>query len=237
MPVTARPVIGVSCYVEDVDSSPWRAQPSAVLPFDYVRHLMAAGALPVLLPPRVDADRAMAAEVLDRLDAVVVAGGADVEASRYGRERHPSMQDPRPDRDSWELALVEEALARDLPLLGICRGMQVMAVQAGGTLVQHLPDVVGHLGHQPDPGVYADHPVTPLPGTRLAEVLGTDELSVPTYHHQGVAEHPTYTASAVHPDGTVEAFEHADARFRIAVQWHPEAGRDPRLFEALVAAC
>lgn len=235
--MNTRPVVGVSCYVEDVDRSPWRTQLSSVLPHNYVQHLVAAGALPVLLPPRADADAEMAAEVLSRLDGLVISGGADVEAGRYGMERHPSMQDPRPDRDAWELALVEVALERDVPLLGICRGMQVMAVQAGGRLVQHLPEVLGDTGHQPVPGVYADHPVTPVPGTRLAEILGTAELPVPTYHHQGVADHPTYTASAWHADGTLEAFEHADARFRIAVQWHPEAGEDPRLFEALVAAC
>lgn len=243
VPAAARPVIGVSCYVEAVDRDPWRAQLSAVIPRMYLAHVERAGGLPIVLPPPDPglvggeaALRELAAAVLDRVDGLVIAGGADVEAGRYAAAPHPTSQSPRPDRDAWEIALVAEAGERDLPLLGICRGMQVMAVAAGGVLDQHLPDSVGSVDHLPAPGVYASHPVRAVEGSRIAGILGTDEVAVPTYHHQGVATHPGYAASAWHPDGTLKAMEDEAAAFRIAVQWHPEAGEDGRLFEALVVA-
>lgn len=235
-----RPVVGVSCYVEDVDRSPWVAQRSAVLPHRYVEQLERAGALVVVLPPRPDADEAMAAEVLSRLDAVVIAGGADVQADRYGADPHPTSQSPRPDRDAWELALCRASADLDLPALGICRGMQVMAVAAGARLEQHVPDRVGHESHNPRPGEYASHHARPVEGSRLADLLGTEPLQVPTYHHQAVVpetlEGSGWVASAWHEDGTLEAMEDPSPTFRVAVQWHPEAGEDPRLFDALVAA-
>lgn len=235
-----RPVVGVSCYVEEVDRSPWVAQHSAVLPHRYVDHLERAGALVVVLPPRPDADEAMAEEVLARLDAVVLAGGADVGADRYGAEPHPSSQAPRPDRDAWEIALARASATAGLPALGICRGMQVMAVAAGARLEQHVPDRVGHDSHCPKPGEYASHHATPVEGSRLAGILGTDPLQVPTYHHQAVVpetlEGTGWLPSAWHEDGTLEAMEDPAPSFRVAVQWHPEAGDDPRLFEALVEA-
>ena len=169
----SRPVVGVSCYVEDVDRSPWVAQRSAVLPHRYVTHLEDAGALAVVLPPRPDADDAMAAAVLDRLDGLVIAGGADIDARRYGAAPHATSQPPRADRDAWELALARVSAERDLPVLGICRGMQVMAVAAGGVLDQHLPDVVGHDSHCPRPGEYSSHHAQPVEGTLLARLLGT----------------------------------------------------------------
>lgn len=234
------PVIGVSCYVEDVDRHPWVGQRSAVLPHGYVEHLERAGALVMLLPPRADADDAMAAQVLDRVDALVIAGGVDVEAARYAGTPHETSQSPRPDRDAWELALARVSAERDLPVLGICRGMQVMAVAVGGTLDQHLPDLVGHEGHSPAPGVHASHHVGAVPGTVLAGILGTQPLDVPTYHHQAVrADSVTGTAyrpGARHADGTLEAMEDPGCRFRVAVQWHPEMGADGRLFTALVEA-
>jgi len=234
------PVIGVSCYVEDVDRSPWRRQRSAVLPHRYVEQLERAGAVAVVLPPRPDADDDLAAAVLGRLDGLVIAGGADVEAARYDHQPHPTSQAPRPDRDAWELALARVSAALDLPVLGVCRGMQVMAVEAGGVLDQHLPDVVGHDAHCPSPGEYTSHRATPVPGTRLAALLGTEPLDVPTYHHQAVRpqslDATPYRPSAWHADGTLEGMEDPAAGFRLAVQWHPEAGADGRLFDALVAA-
>jgi len=236
----SRPVIGVSAYVEPVDRSVWVQQPSAVLPHRYVDHLERAGAIAVILPPRHDADDDMARAVLDRLDGLVIAGGADVESVHYDAEPHPTSQAPRADRDAWELALSRVSESLDLPVLGICRGMQVMAVAAGGDLVQHVPDVVGHDAHCPRPGEYATHHATPVEGTRLAGLLGTEELDVPTYHHQAVRpqslEGTAYRPAAWHADGTLEAMEDPASGFRLAVQWHPEAGDDGRLFDALVAA-
>src|SRR5689334_1273413 len=134
-----------------------------------------------------------------------------------------------------EIALATAAAAADLPLLGICRGMQVMAVAAGGLLEQHVPDRVGHDEHSPAPATYGNHAVRTVVGTRLAEILG-EEADVPSYHHQSVLTHPGYEASAWADDGTLEAMEDPDAFFRLAVQWHPEVGTDPRLFRALVEA-
>lgn len=235
---SSRPVIGISCYVEKVDRGPWVQQWSVVLPHRYVDMVEAAGGVAVVLPPRLDADDTLARDVLARVDGLILAGGADVEASRYGAVPHPTSQSPRPDRDSWELALARVSHTVDLPTLGVCRGMQVMAVAAGGTLVQHLPDRVGHDGHLPVPGSYLPHPVRIVEGTRLAAILGPGEDKVPTYHHQGVEaeslRHTAYVIDAWHEDGTPEGMEDPAARFRLAVQWHPEAGEDDRLFRVLV---
>lgn len=233
----SRPVIGITSYVEPVVRGDWLDQPSTVLPHNYVEHIERAGGIAVVLPPRPDADDSLVAGVMARLDGVVIAGGADIEPSRYAALPHPSAQAPRPDRDEFEIAVARVSAETRVPLLGICRGMQVMAVAAGGTLEQHLPDRVGHTAHSPAPGVYASHHVSVVEGTRLASVLGTDVLDVPTYHHQAVATHPGYTASAWHEDGTLEAMEDTAYDFRLAVQWHPEAGADTRLFDALVESC
>ena len=237
------PVIGITCYVEPVDRRPWVGQPSAVLPRLYLDHVEAAGAIGVLLPPREDATEEMAGVILDRVDGLVIAGGADVEASRYGAEPDPTAQHPRRDRDAWEIALARVARERDLPVLGICRGMQVLAVAAGGRLEQHVPDRVGHHDHSPVVGAFAWHAVRVEPGTRLADILGDgplDDEGAPTYHHQSVDPESLgdtgFRPAAWHEDGTLEGMEDADAAFTVAVQWHPEAGTDPRLFDALVRA-
>jgi putative glutamine amidotransferase len=196
-----------------------------------------AGGVALLVPPRPDADAAWAAGVLGRLDGLILAGGADLAPARYGRAAHPAAQPARPDRDAAELALCAAAVAGGMPLLGICRGMQVMAVAAGGVLEQHLPDVVGHTGHAPAPATYGRHRVQLATGSRLAGILG-DRIEVPSYHHQAVLRHPGYLAAGWDPgDGTLEAMEHPGDGFRLAVQWHPEVSDDGRLFEALVTTC
>ncbi|KQZ88951.1 glutamine amidotransferase [Phycicoccus sp. Root563] len=230
-----RPVVGLTCYVEPVTRGPWRDQPSATVPHAYVEKLEQAGAVVLVVPPRPDGDLEVAHEVLARLDALVIAGGADVDPTRYAQERHPKVQDPRADRDAMELALALAAHDRGLPLLGICRGMQVMAVAAGGQLEQHLPDRVGHDEHSPSDGVYGTHPVTTVERSRLRQLLG-ETTEVPSYHHQSVLTHPGFVPSAWAADGTLEAMEDPASPFRLAVQWHPEMGDDPRLFDALVAA-
>ena len=231
-----RPVIGITAYVEPASRGDWTEVPSALLPQDYVTKVEEAGGIALLVPPRLDADDALAREVLARLDGLVLAGGADVEPDRYAAQPHPSVQPGRPDRDALELALARASAEQDFAVLGICRGMQVMAVAAGGHLEQHVPDRVGHDEHSPAPGVYGSHPVTTVPGTRVAGIVGP-ALDVPTYHHQSVLEHPGYVPAAWSDDGTLEAMEDPRARFRLAVQWHPEVGTDPRLFEALVQEC
>lgn len=230
-----RPVIGITTYVEPASRGDWTDVPSALVPSAYVEKVERAGGVALLIPPRLDCTDELAAAVVSRLDGLIIAGGADVEPKRYGQQPHPSVQAPRPDRDATELALARASALHDLPVLGICRGMQVMAVAAGGQLEQHVPDRVGHLGHSVAPATYNEHPVELVEGTRVAAILG-ERVEVPSYHHQSVLTHPGYTASGWAPDGTLEAMEDPAARFRLAVQWHPEVGSDPRLFEALVQA-
>lgn len=225
-----RPVVGITSYVEQARWGVWDV-PAAVLPFHYVERVEAAGASAVLLPPSAATD----GDVLGRLDGVVFAGGADLDPALYGEAAHPETTGLRPERDAAELPLMRAALDRDVPLLGICRGMQVLSVVSGGTLVQHLPDEVGHERHRPAPGVYGTHSVRLHPGSRAHHLLG-DEVSVPSYHHQGLASPGSLTVSGWADDGTPEVVEDPSRRFAVGVLWHPEAGEDLRLFEGLVAA-
>jgi putative glutamine amidotransferase len=231
-----RPIIGITCYVEEAVRGVWASMPHALLPYEYVTKIERAGGIAVLIPPRADADSQIARAVLERLDGLMLAGGVDVDPHRYAAQPHPSVQEARPDRDAFELALAEVTRLWDTPVLGVCRGMQVMAVAAGGTLEQHLPDLVGHDEHSPAPGVYGAHSVRTVEGTTVSALLG-EQVVIPSYHHQSVSSHPDYVPAAWAPDGTLEAMESPDARFRLAVQWHPEAGQDDRLFDAFVSAC
>jgi len=224
------PVVGITSYVEQAQWGVWDV-PACVLPFRYVERVEAAGGRAVVLPPTAARDDT----VLDRLDAVVFAGGADLDPALYGQEPHPETTGLRPERDAAELPLVRAALERDLPLLGICRGMQLLSVVRGGSLVQHLPEAVGHDRHRPASGVYGLHEVRLEPGSRVHRILG-DRVSVPSYHHQGLASPGELTVTGWADDGTPEAVEDEGRRFAVGVLWHPEAGDDLRLFEALVEA-
>ncbi len=230
-----RPIIGITAYVEPATRGDWADVPSALVPHSYVRKVEEAGGIALLVPPRLDGSEELVREVLGRLDGVVIAGGADVAPELYDAERHPTVQASRPDRDAIEVALARATAELDVPVLGICRGMQVMAVAAGGRLEQHVPERVGHDDHSPGPATYGSHPVSTVAGTRVADILGP-AADVPSYHHQSVLSHPGYVASAWADDGTLEAMEDPSGSFRLAVQWHPEEGGDLRLFEALVAA-
>lgn len=230
-----RPVIGITTYVETARWGDWVDVRAALVPHSYVRSVETAGGIAVLVPPRLDADVAFAHEVLERLDGLILAGGADVDPARYGADRHPSVQEPRPDRDTLETSLATASRERGTPVLGICRGMQVMAVEAGGQLEQHVPDRVGDSVHNDVPGTYARHEVSTVDGSKVAGILGQG-VQIMSYHHQAVLSHPGYLPTAWSEDGTLEAMEDAAAHFRLAVQWHPEVGSDPRLFEALVRA-
>ncbi|MET7343734.1 gamma-glutamyl-gamma-aminobutyrate hydrolase family protein [Streptomyces sp. NPDC087866] len=225
-----RPLVGISTYLEA--SARWGVWdlPAALLPAGYARVVRESGGLPVLLPP--DAPDA-AAEVVARLDAVVVAGGPDVEPARYGAGRDPRTGPPAPERDAWEAALIGAALESGTPLLGICRGMQLLNVAFGGTLTQHLD---GHGGPGGATGVFGSHPVTPVPGTRYASLV-PEACEVPTYHHQAVDRIGTGLVASAHAaDGTVEAVELPGAPWVLGVQWHPEAGDDLRVVRGLVEA-
>ena len=224
------PVIGITAYVEQARWGVWDL-PAVVLPFRYVERVEAAGGRAVVLPPTAAADDAL----LDRLDGVVFAGGADLDPALYGEQAHAETTGLRPERDAAELPLMRSALDRDLPMLGICRGMQLMSVVCGGSLTQHLPDVLGHDGHRPSPGVYGLHDVRLEPGSTVHGILGA-QVSVPSYHHQGLDSPGSLRVSGWAEDETPEAVEHPDKRFALGVLWHPEAGDDLRLFEALVSA-
>ena len=225
------PLIGLSTYREQARWGIWD-QPADLLPTTYADAIARAGGVPVLLPPVPDAD---ATAVVARLDGLVVTGGADVDPGRYGASPHPRTVMWRTDRDAWELALLDAADHRDLPVLGICRGMQVMAVHRGGSLDQHVPESVGHETHSPRGPEFGDVEVATCPGTRLQLLVGA-RSHVGCHHHQAVREHPGFTAAAYAGDGTLEAMEAPGDRFLVAVQWHPETRADAGLFAGLVAA-
>ncbi len=230
--MSARPVIGISAYSQQARWGSWDL-PAVLLPGRYSDMVAAAGGLPVLLPPLPGV-----AAVLARLDGLILSGGGDIDPASYGAARDPSCGPASPDRDHAELELARRALDHTVPVLGICRGLQVINVVLGGTLIQHLPDVVGHDGHSPEESRHGSHKVSVASQSQLARLLGRTEANVPTHHHQAIdrlGEGLVPTAWA--DDGTVEAVELAEpASFMVAVQWHPEAGDDPSLFDALIAA-
>jgi putative glutamine amidotransferase len=227
--VTMRPIVGITSYAEEARWGVWDA-PAALIPLAYVRAIETAGGRPLLVPPSAEGVE----ETLDVLDGLIFSGGADLDPDSYGAEAHPETNGVRPERDSAELALLEAALARDMPVLAICRGSQVLNVALGGDLVQHLPEVVGHEGHKHTPGVFADHDVEILPGTRLQGLVG-DHAPVKSHHHQGYGRLGDGLREAARADdGTVEAIEDPSRRFTLGVLWHPEEGEDAALFRQLV---
>jgi gamma-glutamyl-gamma-aminobutyrate hydrolase PuuD len=224
-----RPLIGITTDLAVVRFGAWEEE-SALVPADYTRAVERAGGRPLLVPPSEEDVEG----TLDVLDAVVFSGGSDLDPATYDQEPHPETDGVVEARDRAELAMLEAALARDMPVLAVCRGSQVLNVALGGDLVQHLPDVVGHDEHKHTPGQYADHGVTLEPETQLGRLLGT-HAPVKSHHHQGFGRLGSgLRESAFAEDGTVEAVEDPARRFALGVLWHPEAGEDLRLFEALV---
>ncbi|MFG2619742.1 gamma-glutamyl-gamma-aminobutyrate hydrolase family protein [Streptomyces sp. NPDC048507] len=223
-----RPLIGITTYVEESTRYGVWDLPTSLVPTGYYELVQAAGGAAVLLPPD---ETARAAEVLGRVDGLIVAGGPDVDPLRYGAARDPRTGAPATVRDEWELALTGAALESGTPFLGICRGMQALNVALGGTLIQHID------GHVDTPGVTSWHPVRPVAGTRYAALV-PEVAEVPTYHHQAVDRLGRgLVVSAYAEDGTVEAIEDPDrSRWVVGVQWHPERDKDTRVMAALIEA-
>jgi putative glutamine amidotransferase len=234
--VSRPPRIGLTTYREVASWGVWH-ELADVLPTSYAAGIAAAGGLPMLLPPMA-AEEAVVETVLDGLHGLLLTGGADIDPAEYGAERDPSTGPARADRDRWEIALARAAERRGMPVLGVCRGMQVLAVVAGSRLVQHLPDLVGDDSHCPTPGVHdGRHEVRVAAGSQLAGIVG-DRVEVATYHHQSVEalSDPLVATGWTH-DGTIEALEGPVGDWTLGVQWHPEVVGGEELFEAFVGAC
>lgn len=230
-----QPVIGLTSYLEPAKWGAWD-QPAALIPWNYVNKLQAAGATVVILPP--DADNH---DAISRLDGLVMAGGADIEPARYGAAHQQGTDKPRVERDASELGLYRAARAANLPVFGICRGLQIMAVAHGGSLHQHLPDVVGNTLHRDAPGTFNSHGATFTPGSLIADLVGATEVTVNSSHHQAVDSPGDLTITGYAEDGTIEVCEDPSAEFVLGVQWHPEFSNDEQvsenLFRAFIKAC
>ena len=236
--VAAPVVVGITTYLERAQTGVWDLRAS-FLPEGYLTAVTDAGGIAMLLPPQPISE-AIIDRVLDSIDALVLSGGADVDPALYGQDPHQKTATPRTDRDAWEQALIRAAIARNIPFLAICRGAQLLNVALGGTLHQHLPDVVGHEKYQPAPAQFGQIDVTVSRDSRLADVLGAtaDNLTVHCYHHQALDRVADGLAvTAISDEGIIEAVELSTVPFGIAVQWHPEEdAADRRLFHALVEA-
>ena len=228
-----RPVIGVSCYGERAAWGVWDVD-AVVLHRAYITAIEESGGAAVVIPPAYDESSVDA--VLDRIDALVIAGGADVDPASYGDDPHETTDRPRLDRDATERRLYRGARDRGLPVLGICRGMQVMAVEAGGRLLQDLPSAGYGLAHRERPGTFTEHGATFVEGSLASRILGTTGTVVNSSHHQAVADPGSLTVTGHASDGTLVTLEDPDAAFVLGVQWHPEMTEDRRLFEALAVA-
>jgi putative glutamine amidotransferase len=229
--VSLRPVVGITTYLTTARWAQWEL-PAALIPASYVRSVALAGGVPLLVPPT---GHPGFTEMLDVLDGLVFSGGSDLDPELYGEDAHPETTGVVRERDDFELALMKAALDRDLPVLAICRGSQVLNVALGGGIEQHVPDRVGTDLHKEVPGMFSDHDVSVTPGTRLAAIVG-DRTQVKSSHHQSfdtVGRGLRVTAHA--EDGTPEALEDPARTFTLGVLWHPEEGEDLALFEALVA--
>ena len=239
-----RPVVGLTTYLEPSVTGDWDRR-SMVLPVVYRDAVVDAGGAAVLLPPQ-PGDQRLALQVLGGVDALVLTGGVDVDPARYGAQPDARTDRPRTDRDAWEATLLAAALTEGTPVLAVCRGIQLLNVALGGTLHQHLPDVVGHERHSPGPAVFGTTTVRVLADTRLASILGEGEVDVQCHHHQAVdrvghhvlfAPSDRLVVSARADDGTVEAVEQPGDPFVVGVQWHTEEdAHDRRLMTALVDA-
>jgi len=232
-----RPVVGICTALVRVNWGVWQEREAALLALTYIEAIQRAGGLAVMIPPdggfEDDPD-----QMLDLLDGLILAGGNDIDPAYYGADPHPETHHLVPERDRSELALATRAIERDMPVLGICRGMQLINVAFGGTLRQHLPDELGHEEHRRTPGSFdnADHDVRLAPGSLAARAAGEELHGTKSHHHQGVAivgEGLEVTGHSV-LDELPEALEAPERRFVLGVQWHPEADERSRVIGALV---
>jgi putative glutamine amidotransferase len=234
-----RPIIGLTSYRQRAQTGVWDVQAS-FLPAVYIDAVTKAGGIAVLLPPQDPVDADIATQIVDGLDGLIVTGGGDVAPERYGAARHEKTDPLNAIRDAWEDALLAAAIDREVPFLGICRGLQVLNVNRGGTLLQHLPDVVGDDRYNKGGGTFNANRVEIAPGTGLSGLLdGDSELDVKSYHHQAVQDVGAgLRVTARSGDGTIQALELEGVPFGVAVQWHPEedAAEDVRLFAGLIDA-
>lgn len=229
-----RPMVGLTTYRQQARSGVWDV-PASFLPAVYLDGVTEAGGIAALLPPQ-PVDDGIADRVIDGLDGLILTGGKDVDPAAYGHVPHPATEEPARERDTWEFALLAAALRRRMPVLGICRGPQLINVALGGTLHQHLPDVIGHSGHRVADAVFAHSTVGIVAGTRLAGLLG-ESVSTHCYHHQAIDLLGQGLVASARSDGVIEAIEKPGDDFLVGVQWHPEENLDDlRLFEGLVDA-
>nr|WP_245884702.1 gamma-glutamyl-gamma-aminobutyrate hydrolase family protein [Glaciihabitans tibetensis] len=230
-----RPVIGLTTYLERAQSGVWDLN-AAFLPQVYFDAVTRVGGIAVLLPPQ-PVDAAITSRVLDGLDGLIITGGKDVDPARYGQDPHPTTDEPRRDRDAWEESLLLGAIEREIPFLGICRGAQLLNVSLGGSLIQHLPDVIGSTRYNLGGGQFNEVQVHVDEGTALDALVG-GAVTAKVYHHQAIDRLASgLSVTARTEDGVVQAVELDSAAFGLAVQWHPEeSGEDLRLFAGLVDA-
>ena len=223
-------MVGITTYLTQAAWSYWDL-PAALIPASYVHAVEEAGGSPLLVPPGAGVD-----ETLDIVDGLVFSGGSDLDPELYGADAHEQTTGTVRERDDFELELMRAALERDLPVLAICRGSQVLNVVRGGDIEQHLPDLLGDEVHRAEPGVFGEHDVEVVDGTQLAGILGR-HTAVKSHHHQGFSRlGDGLRESARAEDGTLEGLEDPSRTFAVGVLWHPEEDEDRALFEALVAA-
>jgi putative glutamine amidotransferase len=238
MGTSSRPIIGLTSYLEQAQTGVWDL-PASFLPKIYFEAVTDAGGIAVLLPPQ-PVDSEIANSLMQGLDGLILTGGKDVDAARYGQEAHPANDVPRKDRDAFEDALLRAAIERNVPFLGICRGAQMLNVVLGGTVIQHLPDVVGSTRYSAGGGTFRVNDVAVEPDTTLSALLGGDDhVAVKSYHHQAIDELADgLIVSGRSDDGIIQAVELPSVDFGVAVQWHPEedAKEDARLFRGVVNA-
>ncbi len=233
----SKPLIGLTTYLQRAQTGVWDVQ-AAFLPEVYFGAIERAGGIPVLLPPQ-PIEGGVAAQVMARLDGLIITGGLDVEASRYGAEAHEKADPPSRLRDDWDDALLTAAIEGEVPFLAICRGIQVLNVNRGGTLLQHLPEVVGDDRYSGEQGVFAENTVEVEDGSQVASIIGAGAHEVKSYHHQAIDAVGDGLSVAAHSGGgVIQAVELEGVPFGVGVQWHPEqdAVDDARLFESLVGA-